>query len=71
MAEEKSSMPDKLPPQNIEAENSLLGSLMMDKDAFLKVGDFLESRDFYKRTHQQIYLAMEELFEKGDPIDVL
>ena len=71
MAEEKSTIPDKLPPQNIEAESSLLGSLMMDKDAFLKVGDFLESRDFYKRTHQQIYLAMEELFEKGDPIDVL
>ena len=71
MPEEKSLTPDKLPPQNIEAETSLLGSLMMDKDAFLKVGDFLESRDFYKRTHQQIYLAMEELFEKGDPIDIL
>ncbi|MCH7552224.1 replicative DNA helicase [Patescibacteria group bacterium] len=71
MPEEKALTPDKLPPQNIEAETSLLGSLMMDKDAFLKVGDFLESRDFYKRTHQQIYLAMEELFEKGDPIDIL
>ena len=71
MAEEKSLTLDKLPPQDVEAENALLGSLMMDKDAFLKVGDFLESRDFYKRTHQQIYLAMEELFEKGDPIDIL
>ena len=71
MAEEKSLTLDKLPPQNIEAETSLLGSLMMDKDAFLKVGDFLETRDFYKKTHQQIYLAMEELFLKGDPIDVL
>ena len=71
MAEEKSLTLDKLPPQDVEAENALLGSLMMDKDALLKVGDFLESRDFYKRTHQQIYLAMEELFEKGDPIDIL
>ena len=71
MAEEKSLTLDKLPPQNIEAETSLLGSLMMDKDAFLKVGDFLETRDFYKKIHQQIYIAMEELFEKGDPIDVL
>ena len=68
MAEEKSPT---LPPQNIEAETSLLGSLMMDKDAFLRVGDFLETRDFYKRAHQQIYTAMAELFEKGDPIDVL
>jgi len=72
MAEEREKQsPDKLPPQSIEAEVSLLGSLMMDKDAFLKVGDFLENRDFYKKTHQQIYLAMEELFEKGEPIDVL
>ncbi|MCH7828461.1 replicative DNA helicase [Patescibacteria group bacterium] len=71
MAEEKTSVPDKLPPQNIEAEASLLGSLMMDKDAFLKVGDFLETRDFYKKIHQQIYLAIEELFEKGEPIDLL
>ena len=71
MAAEKSSTPDKLPPQNIEAEASLLGSLMMDKDAFLKVGDFLESRDFYKKIHQTIYLAMEDIFSKGDPIDVL
>ena len=71
MAAEKSPTPDKLPPQNIEAEASLLGSLMMDKDAFLKVGDFLESRDFYKKIHQSIYLAMEDIFSKGDPIDVL
>ena len=71
MAEEKSPTPDKLPPQSIEAEISLLGSLMMDKDAFLKVGDFLESRDLYKKTHQHIYLAMQDLFEKGEPIDVL
>lgn len=72
MPEEKSPTPDnKLPPQSIEAEFSLLGSLMMDKDAFLKVGDFLESRDLYKKIHQSIYLAMQELFEKGEPIDVL
>src|SRR3990167_4450809 len=71
MAEEKSPTPDKLPPQNIEAEVSLLGSLMLDKDAFLKVGDFLETRDFYKKAHRYIYQAMQELFEKGEPIDLL
>ena len=58
-------MPDsKLPPQSIEAEMSLLGALMLDKDAMIKVGDFLEPRDFYKPTHQMIYKAMQELFEK-------
>ncbi|MDP4006983.1 MAG: replicative DNA helicase [bacterium] len=71
MAQEQNPSPDKLPPQSIEAETSLLGSLMMDKDAILRVGDFLESRDFYKKIHQSIYLAIQELFEKGDPIDVL
>ncbi len=70
-ATEKFTLPDKLPPQNIEAEMSLLGSLMLDKDAITKVGDFLESRDFYKDAHQAIYQAMQELFEKGDPVDVL
>ena len=61
----------KLPPQSIEAEKSLLGSLMLDKDAIVKVADFLEQRDFYKNIHQDIYQAMVELFEKGEPIDLL
>jgi len=61
----------KLPPQNIEAEKSLLGSLMLDKNAIIKVADFLQSRDFYKQNHQEIYQAVVELFEKGDPVDLL
>ncbi len=64
-------MPDKLPPQNIEAEKSLLGSLMLDKNAIVKVVDFLEPRDFYKDAHQEIYVAAQELFERGEPIDLL
>ncbi len=68
---EKFTLPDKLPPQSIEAEMSLLGSLMLDKDAIIKVVDFLEPRDFYRGIHQTIYEAMQELFERGDPIDML
>lgn len=68
---EKLTLPDRLPPQNIEAEMSLLGSLMLDKDAIIKVGDFLEVRDFYKDSHRTIYEAIRELFERGEPIDVL
>ena len=64
-------LPDKLPPQSVEAETSLLGSLMLDKDAIIKVADFLEPRDFYKEIHQQIYCAMMELFERREPIDLL
>jgi len=62
---------ERLPPQSIEAEKSLLGSLMLDKDAILKVIDFLSPQDFYKSSHQEIYLACQELFAKGEPIDIL
>src|SRR3989338_1222460 len=67
----KNELPDKLPPQNIEAEKSLLGSLMLDKNAIIKVVDFMQPRDFYKGIHQEIYSAMQNLFERGEPIDLL
>lgn len=63
--------PGKLPPQNIEAERSLLGSLMLDKNAIVKVVDFLEPHDFYKETHKEIYQAMQELFSRSEPVDLL
>lgn len=67
----KKELPDKLPPQDIEAEKSLLGCLLIDKNAILKVVDFLLPRDFYKPNHQIIYQAMQELFAKNEPIDIL
>jgi len=60
-----------LPPQNIETEQSVLGCLILDKNAITKVADFLRPKDFYKRNHQQIYKAIVELFEKGEAIDLL
>jgi len=62
---------DKLPPQNIEAEKSLLGCLMIDPDAIYKVADFLQERDFYKPSHREIFGVMLELFERRQPIDLL
>ncbi|PIR02208.1 MAG: replicative DNA helicase [Candidatus Nealsonbacteria bacterium CG_4_9_14_0_2_um_filter_37_38] len=67
----KNELPDKLPPQSIEVEGSLLGCLMLDKNAILKVVDFLEPRDFYKDYHREIYQVMQELFEKREPVDLL
>ena len=64
-------LPEKLPPQSIEAEQSLLGSLMLDRNAIIKVADFLMPQDFYRGSHQEIYRACQELFEKGEPIDLL
>jgi len=64
-------LPGKIPPQSLEAEKSLLGCLMIDNSAIFKVADFLTPRDFYKETHQNIFQAMIELFERKEPIDFL
>ncbi|MEK9153125.1 MAG: DnaB-like helicase N-terminal domain-containing protein, partial [Patescibacteria group bacterium] len=62
---------DKLPPQNIEAEKSLLGCLMIDPVSIYKVVDFLLLKDFYKAQHSKIYDTILELFEKREPVDIL
>lgn len=62
---------DKVPPQNIEAEMSLLGSILLDKEAITKVADILGPKDFYKPAHGLIYEAMIELYAKNEPVDVL
>src|SRR4030065_2914048 len=61
----------KMPPQNIDAERSVLGALMLDKDAIIKVANLIRLGDFYKDDHNKIYEAMMELYEKREPIDVL
>lgn len=62
---------EKLPPQNTEAEQCLLGGLMLDKDAIIKVVDFIKPEDFYKGSHQDIYQAMRDLYDRSEPIDIL
>ena len=64
-------LPEKLPPQSIEAEKSLLGCLMLDKNTIIRVADFLLPKDFYKKNHQEIYGAVLDIFGKGEPIDLL
>jgi len=62
---------DRLPPQNIEAEQSVLGSLMLDKNAIIKVSDIIYPECFYRTAHQIIFETMLELFEGNEPIDLL
>lgn len=67
-----SSVINKLPPQNIDAEQSLLGALLIDKDAIVAVAELLHIDDFYKsEQHGSIYMAILELFEKREPIDLV
>lgn len=63
--------PEQLPPQNIEAEKSLLGSLLIDRDAINKVIDAIAGEDFYQRNHQIIFEAIFGLYERRDNIDIL
>ncbi len=62
---------DKLQPQNIEAEQSVLGSILIDQDAMVKIADIIQSSDFYKLAHQKIYNACLDLYERKEPIDIL
>lgn len=61
----------KIPPQHIEAEESVLGALMIDKNAIIRVADLLRDGDFYKPVHNILYRAILGLYEKTQPIDIL
>ncbi len=61
----------KLPPQNLDAEASLLGAILIDTDAIVKVADTIRSTDFYDERHRHIYEAITNLYERHSPIDVL
>jgi len=61
----------KLPPQNIEAEQSILGAVLIENDAFPKIIEIITREDFYRESHKKIFDAMIELFEKSEPIDLV
>jgi replicative DNA helicase len=59
------------PPQNSEAEASLLGALLIDGDAIVKIADSINSADFFDPRHQRIYEAISQLYENHEAVDVL
>jgi replicative DNA helicase len=61
----------KIPPQNLDAESSVLGAILLDSDAIVTVADIVSPESFYVPAHQHIYSAMEILYEKRQPIDVV
>ncbi|MGD9129014.1 MAG: replicative DNA helicase [Candidatus Woesebacteria bacterium] len=61
----------KLPPHDIELEQVVLSSILIDSEALIKVSDFLTDDCFYDKSHRLIYQAMIELYEKREPIDVV
>ena len=61
----------KLPPQNIEAEQMVLGAILIENDSLNKVIEILSPDDFYKDTHRRIFAVMLDMFETGDAIDLV
>jgi replicative DNA helicase len=62
---------ERLPPQSIEAEQAVLGSIMISPDGITRVVDVLQPEFFYRKSHQVIYAAMLDLYEKSEPIDLV
>jgi len=61
----------KVPPYSLEAEQSVLGSLIIEKDGFITVGDMLLPEDFYDDSNSLIYEVMLELYRYNKPIDLI
>jgi replicative DNA helicase len=61
----------KVPPHSKEAEQSVIGSILIDKDGMIKIADLLKPEDFYYDIHRIIYEAIGDLFNRHDPIDLL
>ena len=64
-------MIDRLPPQSLEAEQSVLGAILIDRDAVIEVAEFLRPADFYRQANGRIYAAALDLFERREPIDIV
>ncbi len=62
---------DRVPPQNLEAEQGVLGSMLLDRDAIARAVEGLRPEDFYRDAHRVIFTAMIELFERGEPVDLI
>jgi replicative DNA helicase len=65
------SILERVPPQSLEAEQALLGGVLIDPDALTRVVDTVRSEHFYRPSHRLLYETISKLFEKGEPIDLI
>ncbi len=63
--------PERLPPQNLEAEQSVLGSMMLSAEAIAEVVEVLQPDDFYRSAHGKIFAVLRDLYGRGEPVDVV
>ena len=62
-------MEERVPPQNIEAEQSVLGAMLIDKEAIAKATEILSAEDFYREAHRVIFSAMLEIYNKNEALE--
>ncbi len=62
---------DRTPPHNIEAEQAVLGSIFLEKEAIITVSEILTPEDFYRTAHRKIYEVMIDIGESGEPVDLI
>lgn len=62
---------ERVPPQNLEAEQAVLGSMLLERDAIATVVELIQPTDFYREAHRVIYQAIADLFERGEPVDLI
>jgi len=61
----------KIPPQNLEAEQSVLGGILLEQEALSRVLEVMSGEDFYREGHRKIFAAMVDLYQKGIPVDLI
>ena len=71
MAEKKEVIAGKIPPQNVDAEMSLIGAILIDDEVIADAAEIVSAKDFYDKRHQIIYAGMTRLYERHKPIDLL
>ena len=62
---------NRIPPHSVESEQSILGSIILDKDAIITVAETINPSDFYKEAHKIIYESMLSLNSNNGPIDLI
>ncbi|MCF6094655.1 replicative DNA helicase [Microaerobacter geothermalis] len=62
---------DRVPPQNIDAEQAVLGAVFLEIDALIAASEILSPEDFYRTSHQRIFQVMLDLYERGEPVDLV
>jgi len=67
----KRTRPERVPPHNLEAEESVLGSMMLSAEAIAAVVDVVKAEDFYRSAHQRIFEAVLAIYARGEPVDAI